>query len=159
MRRLRSNETLRRMVRETKVSPDDLILPLFVIPGEGQRKEVGAMPGVYQESVDHIVSSVGHAADVGIPAVLLFGIPETKNPTGSEAWNDDGVVQRASRAIKDKYGDRILVITDVCLCEYTDHGHCGVFDGHQVLNDETLPLLAQTAVSLAGAGADIVAPS
>ena len=147
------------MIRETKVSPDDLILPLFVVPGESVHNEVSSMPGVYQESVDSIVRSAGHAADVGIPAVLLFGIPEHKDATGSEAWRDDGVVQRAVRAIKDAHGDRLMVITDVCLCEYTDHGHCGVIHGEEVANDPTCALLAKEALSHVRAGADIVAPS
>jgi porphobilinogen synthase len=156
---LRGNETLRRMVRETRVTPDDLILPLFVVPGEDVRREVGSMPGVFQESVDSVVGSAGRAADVGIPAVLLFGIPESKDATGSEAWSADGVVQRAVRAIKEEYGDRLLVITDVCLCEYTDHGHCGVIHDDVVANDETCSLLVKEALSHARAGADIVAPS
>lgn len=147
------------MVRETKVSPDDLILPLFVVPGDGVHRAVGSMPGVFQESVDVTVGSVGRAVEVGIPAVLLFGIPERKDPTGSEAWSDDGVVQQAVRAIKAEYGDRILVITDVCLCEYTDHGHCGVVHDNEVVNDPTCGLLVKEALSHARAGADIVAPS
>ncbi len=147
------------MLRETTVGVDDLILPLFVVPGRGVRNEVGAMPGVFQESVDAIVDSVARAADVGIPAVLLFGIPEAKDPTGSHAWDDDGVVQQAVRAIKEAQGDQVMVITDVCLCEYTDHGHCGVIHDGDVANDPTCGLLVKEALSHARAGADIVAPS
>ena len=155
---MRSNETLRRMVRETNVGPSDLILPLFVVPGFGVEREVPSMEGVFQQSVDKVVERATLARDRGIPAVLLFGIPEQKDPDGSDAWRSDGVVQTAVRRIKAE-ADDLLVITDVCLCEYTDHGHCGVVDEGQVLNDATLDLLAKEALSHAEAGADIVAPS
>ena len=158
MRRLRRNETLRRMVRETRVSTDDLILPLFVCPGSAVANEVVSMPGVAQLSVDLATERAVLAHDAGIPAVLLFGIPETKDAVGSEAARDDGVVQRAVVSMKEAVPD-LMVITDVCLCEYTDHGHCGVIEGDDVDNDATLELLAAEALSHARAGADIVAPS
>ena len=158
MRRLRRNETLRRLVRETRVSTDDLILPLFVCPGSAVAKEVASMPGVAQLSVDLATERAVLARDAGIPAVLLFGIPDTKDAVGSEAARDDGVVQRAVASMKEAAPD-LLVITDVCLCEYTDHGHCGVIEGDDVDNDATLELLAAEALSHARAGADIVAPS
>ncbi|RMD83740.1 MAG: porphobilinogen synthase [Candidatus Dadabacteria bacterium] len=158
LRRLRATPTLRRMVRETRVSVDDLILPLFVVPGSGVENPVPSMPGVFQQSVDRVVETARRASDLGIPAVILFGIPENKDPRGSEAWSDDGVVQKAVRAIK-KATPELVVVTDVCLCEYTDHGHCGVLDGERVLNDETCELLAREALSHARAGADMVAPS
>lgn len=146
------------MVRETRVSRDDLILPLFVTPGTGVQKEVSSMPGVYQQSVDRAVETARRADALGVPAVLLFGLPEKKDARGSDAVRDDGPVQTLVRAIKrDVPG--LCVITDVCLCEYTDHGHCGVLDGREVHNDETLEILAAEAVSHARAGADIVAPS
>ncbi len=157
-RRLRRNETMRRLVRETRVGPDDLMLPLFVVPGSGVENEVSSMPGVFQQSVDRVAETAQRAFDAGIPSVLLFGIPESKDARGSEAWSDDGVVQLAAAAIK-KAAPDLLVTTDVCLCEYTDHGHCGVLDGEVVLNDETCELLAKEAVSHARAGADLIAPS
>ncbi len=146
------------MLRETSVSPDDLILPLFVCPGSSTANEVAAMPGVCQLSADLATDKAVQARDAGIPAVLLFGIPDSKDPLGSEAERDDGVVQRAVALIK-KAAPDLLVITDVCLCEYTDHGHCGVLDGKEVDNDATLERLAVGALSHARAGADIVAPS
>jgi len=146
------------MVRETAVSVDDLVLPLFVCPGTGVENPVASMPGVFQHSVDRVTTAAAAAHDLGIPAVLLFGIPEHKDPTGTEAWDEDGVVQRAVRSIKENVPG-LLVITDVCLCEYTDHGHCGVIRDEAVLNDPTCELLAREAVSHARAGADIVAPS
>jgi len=146
------------MVRETVVTRDDLILPLFVVPGSGVEKEVGAMPGVFQQSVDRVSDAAVRARDLGLPAVLLFGIPEHKDATGSSAWDDEGPVQRATRAIK-KLAPDLMVITDVCLCEYTDHGHCGVLRHDQVVNDATCELLAREALSHARAGADLVAPS
>jgi porphobilinogen synthase len=158
LRRLRSRSTLRRMVRETTVSVDDLILPLFVRPGVGIENEVSSMPGVFQHSVDKAAAAAAGAAKLGIPAVLLFGIPEHKDARGSEAWSADGVVQRAIAAIKER-APELAVITDVCLCEYTDHGHCGVLEGETVVNDATCDLLAKEALSHARAGADIVAPS
>ena len=157
-RRLRRNETLRRMVRETRLSVDQLILPLFVVPGSGVVRPVGSMPGVAQRSVDETVTECRVAADLGIPAVILFGIPEKKDATGSHAYRDDGVVPRAVRAIKQSVPE-LMVITDVCLCEYTDHGHCGVLVGSEVDNDATIDLLAKEALAHARAGADLVAPS
>jgi porphobilinogen synthase len=157
-RRLRQTETIRRMVRETRLSTDGLILPFFVVHGREVRREIGAMPGVFQLSVDELTRDVKEAAALGIPAVLLFGLPASKDALGSEAYAGDGIVQRAVRAIKNSVSD-LLVITDVCLCEYTSHGHCGVVERGRVMNDPTLELLAKTALSHAEAGADIVAPS
>lgn len=158
MRRLRRTPALRRMVRETEVDAGDLILPLFVVPGEGVRRPVGSMPGVAQTSVDELVRDAVEAYELGIPAVLLFGVPASKDEVGSEGYADDGVVQQAVRALKREVPD-LVVITDVCLCEYTSHGHCGVIRDGTVENDETLDLLARQALSHARAGADIVAPS
>jgi porphobilinogen synthase len=146
------------MVRETEVSPADLILPLFVVPGEGIRRPVGSMPGVAQTSVDELVRDAAEAFELGIPAVLLFGVPAAKDELGSSGYADDGVVQEAVRALKRELPE-LVVITDVCLCEYTSHGHCGLIRGESVENDETLDLLARQALSHARAGADIVAPS
>ncbi|HEX7119934.1 MAG TPA: porphobilinogen synthase [Longimicrobiales bacterium] len=157
-RRLRRTEALRRMVRETQLTPSDLILPYFVVPGSGVRRPVGAMPGVSQLSVDEMVRDAAEAHELGIPAVILFGIPESKDEVGSAAYAEDGVIQRAVRALKSQLPD-LIVITDVCLCEYTSHGHCGVVRDGAVANDETLELLARQALSHARAGADIVAPS
>ncbi len=157
-RRLRRTEALRRMVRETTVAPGDLILPLFVVPGQGVRRPVGSMPGVAQTSVDELLRDATEAFELGIPAVLLFGIPETKDEVGSSAYAEDGVVQQAVRALKDRLPE-LVVITDVCLCEYTSHGHCGVIRNGAVANDESLELIARQALSHARAGADIVAPS
>ncbi|MDP7239181.1 MAG: porphobilinogen synthase, partial [Candidatus Latescibacteria bacterium] len=157
-RRLRSNDTLRRMVRETRLSVDDLIYPMFICPGEGVREPIGPMPGVNQLSVDQGIEECREVAGLGIPAVILFGIPESKDPAGTGAYADDGIVQQAVRAIKQNVPD-LMVITDVCLCEYTDHGHCGVVDGNTIDNDASLKLLAKAAVCQAEAGADIVAPS
>jgi len=157
-RRLRKNENFRRMVRETRLSVDNLIMPLFVVPGSRVAKPVGSMPGVAQLSVDRLVEECKEIRDLGIPAVILFGIPEVKDSVGSGAYSDDGIVQRALRALKaDVPG--LLLITDVCLCEYTDHGHCGVVADGDVDNDATLDLLAKEALSHARAGADMVAPS
>lgn len=158
MRRLRRNESLRRLVRETTLSVDDLVLPLFVVPGSRVAQPVRSMPGVHQFSVDRVVEECRRVADLGIPAVILFGIPESKDATGSAAYKPDGVVQRAVEAIKREV-PALLVITDVCLCEYTDHGHCGVLAGTEVDNDATVELLAREALSHARAGADMVAPS
>lgn len=157
-RRLRRTEAIRRMVRETRLGVDDLIYPLFVCPGEGVREPIDAMPGVSRLSVDQTVEACKEAADLGIPAVILFGIPESKDADGSGAYAEDGIVQRAIRAIKPATPD-LTVITDVCLCEYTDHGHCGVVRDGDVENDPTLKLLSKTALSHVNAGADIVAPS
>jgi len=157
-RRLRSNENIRRMVRETKLSPDDFVYPLFVAPGKGMKKEISSMPGNYQQSIDNIVKDCEEVERLGIPAVILFGIPEHKDETGSEGWSDEGIVQHAIKAIKNKIPE-LTVITDVCLCEYTSHGHCGVIKNGSVDNDATLELLAKEALSHARAGADMVAPS
>jgi len=157
-RRLRRSERLREMVRETALSAKDLIYPLFVVPGKDTFQPVSSMPGIAQLSVDRAVKECQEASSLGIPAVILFGIPERKDPLGSEAYSDSGVVQQAIRAIKEK-APEILVITDVCLCEYTDHGHCGVIKNGDVDNDSTLELLVKEALSHARAGADIVGPS
>jgi porphobilinogen synthase len=157
-RRLRKNEIFRRMIRETHLSPDDLILPLFVRPGKGIKQPIASMPGHFQFSVDVLIEEVEEAKSLGIPGIILFGIPEKKDERGSEGYADDGIVQKAIRALKDQI-EGILIITDVCLCEYTSHGHCGVVKDGQVLNDETLELLARQALSHVRAGADMVAPS
>ncbi|MBM4264252.1 MAG: porphobilinogen synthase [Deltaproteobacteria bacterium] len=157
-RRLRQNERLRGMVRETALSAQNFIYPLFVGPGNNKVQPVSSMPGVAQLSVDRAVGECQEAASLGIPAVILFGLPEHKDALGSEAYDDGGIVQQAIRAIKAKVPE-LLVITDVCLCEYTDHGHCGVIKNNDVDNDSTLDLLVKEALSHAGAGADIVAPS
>ena len=157
-RRLRRNENLRRLVRETTLSVDDLIMPLFVRHGSGMQVEIRSMPGQYQLSPDTLVEKVGRIAEANIPAVILFGIPQEKDAKGSEAYADDGIVQQSIRAIK-KAKINILVIADVCLCEYTDHGHCGIIVDGEVDNDRTLEYLARSALSLARAGADIAAPS
>ena len=162
MRRLRRSPVLRRMVRETRLSPDDLVLPLFVRPGRGVRRPIQSMPGCFQLSVDCLLEECREAASLGVPAVILFGIPSVKDPVGSEAVAADGIVQTALRALRSADLDLVL-ITDVCLCEYTDHGHCGLLreaEGtREVDNDATLEVLARMAVSHAAAGADIVAPS
>ncbi|MDB4949850.1 MAG: hemB [Gemmatimonadetes bacterium] len=157
-RRLRGSEPLRALVRETRVDAQDLILPLFAVPGRGVRKPVGSMKGVDQTSVDELVRDAAEAAELGIPAVLLFGIPEHKDAAGTSAYEGDGIVQQATRALKREVPG-LLVMTDVCLCEYTDHGHCGILHVHDVDNDATVPLLARMAVAHAEAGADVVAPS
>jgi porphobilinogen synthase len=157
-RRLRKNENFRRMIRETILSVDDLVFPLFVTAGKNVKKPIGAMPGNYQMSVDHIVKEVKATKELGIPAVLLFGLPAKKDERGSGAYARDGIIQRAVSEIKEKVPD-ILVITDLCLCEYTSHGHCGMIKKSNVDNDATLDVLAETAVSQARAGADMVAPS
>jgi porphobilinogen synthase len=157
-RRLRGSEGIRRMVREARLSVDQLIQPFFVIYGKDVAHPVSSMPGVLQFSVDRLLPQVKETWDMGIPAVLLFGIPEEKDPLGSGAYDPDGIIQRAVRAIKEKVPE-ILVITDICLCEYTDHGHCGVVRGGEILNDLTLELLCKVAISHVEAGADIVAPS
>lgn len=157
-RRLRRSEAVRALVRETVVRPSDLILPLFVTEGEGVRRPVRSMAGVDQTSMDEMLVDAEEALGLGIPAVILFGIPAEKDETGSAGYSDDGVIQRAVRALKRELPE-LLVITDVCLCEYTSHGHCGVLRGEEVDNDATLPLLARMAISHARAGADVVAPS
>ncbi|MBI5142118.1 MAG: porphobilinogen synthase [Nitrospirae bacterium] len=157
-RRLRKNDTVRAMVRETILSPKDFILPLFVTYGRNVRKEISSMPGCYQESVENIVENAREAWNLGVPAIILFGIPEHKDAVGSGAYDPHGVVQNAIKAVKDAVPE-LMVITDVCLCEFTDHGHCGVVHEGEVLNDPTLELLAREALSHAQAGADMVAPS
>jgi len=157
-RRLRRTPVLRKMVRETDLSPSDFIYPLFVCPGRGVRTEIQAMPGCYRLSVDETVAEGQECLTLGVPAVILFGLPPSKDAEGSGAWAEDGIVQQAVRALKKSVPD-LFVITDLCLCEYTDHGHCGRVDGGEVLNDPTLELLARTAVAQARAGADLIAPS
>lgn len=157
-RRLRRNESLRRMVRETRLSVEQLIYPLFVVPGKDIRKPILSMPGNCQMSIDNLVPEVRETKELGIPAVLLFGIPDSKDERASGAFARDGIIQNAVRAIKDAVPD-ILVVTDVCLCEYTSHGHCGMLHGNDVDNDSTLQVLAETALSQVEAGADMVAPS
>ncbi|HYV18112.1 MAG TPA: porphobilinogen synthase [Verrucomicrobiae bacterium] len=157
-RRLRRTEALRAFVREASLTPGDLVMPLFVLPGKKVRRAIGSMPGQFQLSVDEAVREAKEAAAVGVPAVILFGLPEAKDARASGAWAKDGIVQQATRAIKEAQPS-LLVLTDVCLCEYTDHGHCGLVEGDQIVNDPTLEVLAQTAVSQAEAGADVVAPS
>jgi len=157
-RRLRASETIRRMVRETTLSPDNFIYPMFVTHGKGVKKEISSMPGNYQQSIDNLVKDCEDVHGLGIPAVILFGIPEHKDELGTEAYSDEGIVQHAIKAIKNKLPD-LMVITDVCMCEYTSHGHCGVIKNGMVQNDATLELLAKEAVSHAKAGADMVAPS
>ena len=162
-RRLRRNALLRDLVRETDLHPANFILPLFVRPGRGVRQEIASMPGQYQLSVDRLSDEVGPAAELGIRTFLLFGIPERKDATGSSALDDDGIVQRALIGLRQAFGDSVLLVTDECFCEYTDHGHCGplseVAGRTDVDNDATLPLLAAQCVSHARAGADVVAPS
>jgi len=157
-RRLRNNELIRNLVRETRLSAKSLIYPLFVCPGQGVKHEVASMPGVFQQSVDRIVEESREVEGLGIPGVILFGLPETKDPRGASSLATDGVVQRAIAGIR-KAKLNLLAITDVCLCEYTDHGHCGVIKNGEVVNDPTVEILAQQALSHAQAGADMVAPS
>lgn len=163
-RRLRSNKHLRDLIQETHLSVKDLIMPLFVRPGSGIKREISSMPGNYQFSADTLVEEVKEIASLGIPGIILFGIPDSKDELGTEAYADDGIIQKAIRAIKENVSD-ILVITDVCMCEYTNHGHCGYIKKdkktgeYQVDNDETLKLLSKEALSHAKAGVDIVAPS
>jgi porphobilinogen synthase len=157
-RRLRQNDGFRRMIRETRLSTDDLILPLFAIDGKGIKNPIDSMPGHFQLSIDNLINTSKKAYELGIPAIMLFGIPDKKDPLATRAYAKDGIVQKATSALKDKLPD-LNVITDVCLCQYTDHGHCGFVDGHIIDNDATLDLLARTALSHAKAGADMVAPS
>jgi len=164
MRRLRRSESLRALVRETTLEPGDLIYPLFLCPGEGVRREVGSIPGVFNLSIDEAVREAEEAAGLGLGGLLLFGLPEAKDEQGSGAWDDNGIVQQGLRALKESpAAKKLVLIADVCLCEYTSHGHCGVVvetrDGFEVENDSSLDLLARAAVSLAQAGADVVAPS
>ncbi|MGD9081560.1 MAG: porphobilinogen synthase, partial [Desulfobacterales bacterium] len=157
-RRLRQNEAFRRMIRETHLSVNDFILPLFAINGSDVQNPIPSMPGHFQLSIDQLIKTAASAMDLGIPAVMLFGIPEAKDALGTRAYADDGIVQKATRALKDELPE-LVVITDVCLCQYTDHGHCGVVEGQTIDNDASLDLLARTALSHAKAGADMVAPS
>ena len=162
-RRLRRTENLRRMVRETRLSADGLIYPVFVVPGADVKEEIPSMPGVYHQSIDRVVEDAREVAELGIPALLLFGLPHTKDWEGSEAWAEDGVVQQALRAIR-RAAPSLVLIADTCLCEYTSHGHCGIPGGDElnpgfIDNDRSLELLARAAVAQAEAGADIVAPS
>ena len=158
-RRLRRTPALRSLVRETRLHPAMLVAPLFVRPGRGVREEIGSMPGQYRLSVDQLPATAAQLLDAGVRSVLLFGLPASKDAEGSGAWAHDGIVQEAIGAMRRAVGDELAIIADVCLCEYTSHGHCGILRGASIDNDETLPLLARTAVSLAGAGADVVAPS
>ena len=158
LRRLREGEPLRTLIRETKLSAKDLIYPIFVTHGRDLREPIEPMPGTYHLSLDHLLAEVTEVADLGIPGVLLFGLPAHKDSLGSEAYDEHGIIQEAIRVIKQAIPN-LLVITDVCLCQYTDHGHCGIVDGDRINNDATLELYAQTALSHAKAGADIIAPS
>ncbi len=157
-RRMRQSDAFRKMIRETALSVNDFILPLFAVDGKGVKAPIDAMPGQYHLSVDNLVKVARQAFDLGVPAIILFGIPPKKDPLGTQAYAKEGIVQRAIRAVKNKVPE-LAVITDVCLCQYTDHGHCGFVDGHTVDNDASLDLLAKTALSHAKAGADMVAPS
>lgn len=159
-RRLRINEQMRSLVRENAVEVSDLVYPMFLIDGEDIREPVDSMPGIFQYSIDRVDEELGRVMESGVKSLLLFGVPkdEDKDEVGSQAYADEGIMQRAIRYIKGRYPD-LLLIADVCLCEYTSHGHCGLVSEGQILNDETLPLLAKMAVSLAAAGADIIAPS
>jgi porphobilinogen synthase len=157
-RRLRESPLMRSMVRETSLRIDDFVYPLFAVHGRGVREPIGSMPGQYRLSIDELLKECKDAASMGIPAVLLFGLPRDKDPRGTEAYAEDGIIQQAVRAVKDTIPD-LLVITDVCLCEYTSHGHCGVVEDGRIKNDPTLELIARTAVSHAEAGADLIAPS
>ena len=157
-RRLRRNENLRRMTRETHLRVDDLIMPLFIVPGTRVENPIGSMPGIAQLSVDRAVEECKQIRDLGIPGVILFGIPDEKDAVGSDAYDDNGIIQRALRALKEEVPG-LTLITDVCLCEYTDHGHCGLIKGNDVENDATLELLVKESLSHVRAGADMVAPS
>ncbi|MEO0240842.1 MAG: porphobilinogen synthase [candidate division WOR-3 bacterium] len=158
LRRKRINENIRSILRETKLSPDDLIYPLFVIPGKNKKEEIPSMPGQYRYSIDLLVEEVQKIKEEGIKAIILFGIPEKKDEFGTEAFLDEGIIQRAVREIK-KYEKEMIIITDLCMCEYTSHGHCGILKDGEVDNDLTLEYLGKIAISQAKAGADIVAPS
>src|SRR5829696_4709207 len=157
-RRLRRTDAIRSLVRETRLAPENFVLPLFVCPGSGVRREISSMPGVYNLSLDEVTKEVAGAYDLGVRSVILFGLPESKDELASGAYAEDGIVQRAIRAVR-KSVPEVIIMADTCLCEYTSHGHCGVVRGREVLNDESLGLLARTAVSQAAAGADVVAPS
>jgi porphobilinogen synthase len=157
-RRLRRTDAIRSLVRETRLAPENFVLPLFVCPGTGVRREISSMPGVYNLSIDEATKEVAAAYDTGVRSIILFGLPESKDELASGAYAEDGIVQRAIRSIR-KSSPEVIIIADTCLCEYTSHGHCGVVRGNEVLNDESLDLLARTALSQTAAGADIVAPS
>ncbi|MDY6789853.1 MAG: porphobilinogen synthase [Thermodesulfobacteriota bacterium] len=157
-RRLRQNDAFRRMIRETSLGVDDLILPIFAIGGKNIKNPIPSMPGHFQLSIDHLIKTAQRAFELGIPAVMVFGIPDKKDPLATRAYANNGIVQKAVKSLKDKLPE-LVVITDVCLCQYTDHGHCGVVEGNIIDNDSTLDLLARTALSHAKAGADMVAPS
>ena len=157
-RRMRANENIRRMVRETILTPSDFILPIFVIDGKNKQNPIKSMPGHFQNSIDNAVKLAKKAKDLGIPAIMLFGIPDKKDPLGTRAYNKNGIVQKAVKEIKNKVPD-LLVITDVCLCQYTDHGHCGFIEKGKIDNDMSIDLLGKIALSHAKAGADMVAPS
>ncbi len=157
-RRLRSNENLRRLIRETHVTPDDLLYPMFVTE-EAQSSEISSMPGVFRYTIDDLCRKVEEVATLGIPAIMLFGIPDSKDELGTQGYAENGIVPRAIRALRKAIGDSVLVVPDVCLCEYTSHGHCGIVRGNTVENDSTLELLARTSVCYAEAGADMIAPS
>ena len=158
LRRLRASENIRNLVRETRIHKDELVYPVFIIEGENIKNPVDSMPGIYQYSIDRFDEELERIEKAGIKSILLFGIPEHKDECGSGAYDENGITQRAIRHIKEKSPD-LIVIADVCLCEYTSHGHCGLIHDGEILNDETLPLLAKMAVTLAKAGADIIAPS
>ncbi|MBI3553720.1 MAG: porphobilinogen synthase [Elusimicrobia bacterium] len=158
LRRLRQSPSLRRLVRETVLTPDDFIMPLFVRPGKGEKRAIKSMPGHYQYSVDELVKACAPIVSAGIPGVILFGIPDKKDARASGAFAKDGIVQKAARALKDKHPGLVL-IADLCFCEYTDHGHCGIVEDGNIVNDATLELAAKTAVSQAEAGFDVIAPS
>ncbi|AOV07580.1 delta-aminolevulinic acid dehydratase [Sporosarcina ureilytica] len=157
-RRLRNTATLRSMVRETVLQKEDFIYPIFVVEGEDIKNPVASMPGVYQLSLDHFAKEIEEVVELGIPSIILFGVPNEKDAVGTQAYAEDGIVQRAIRFAKERHPE-LVVIADTCLCQYTDHGHCGVVEGGYVVNDKSLDLLVQTAVSQAKAGADIIAPS
>ncbi len=157
-RRLRQSEGLRRMIRETTLTADDLILPLFVTEGKGVKNPIPSMPGHFQLSIDNLIAPAEHATELGIPAAMLFGIPDKKDSLATRAYANNGIVQKAARKLKESISD-LVVVTDVCLCQYMEHGHCGFVEGHRIDNDATLELLAKTALSHAKAGADMVAPS
>jgi porphobilinogen synthase len=157
-RRLRRTDAIRSLVRETRLAPENFVLPLFVCPATGVRREITSMPGVYNLSIDEVTKEVSAAYDMGVRSIILFGLPESKDELASGAYAEDGIVQRAIRSIRQS-SPEMIIMADTCLCEYTSHGHCGVVRGHEILNDESLELLARTALSQAAAGADIVAPS
>lgn len=158
-RRLRQTEVLRRLVRETNLSPADFIYPMFIAHGQNVRREIWSMPGIHQLSVDQLAGEAAELLELGIPAVMLFGLPAHKDPIGQENFADDGIVQQAIRAFRDAAGSELAIMTDVCMCEYTDHGHCGIVENGQILNDPSIEILGRVAVSHAAAGADVVAPS